>query len=1037
MKKIILPFLVTAATLGGVQAQKKAPQRSTSPPLSIEQLEKPQNLVPNVPNTTQVFQNQYDITPINGANMAAQRRLPSQLNVVATNAFGFPTAISGVLPNSAVAIEKQTTDYLDAISRALHIANPTSEFEVTSTETDDLGQTHIRLEQRFEGLRVQYGELTLHTNAAGKIHFATGHTFPTANINGQNFRLSESEAVSKVVENLAANTKFSHIAADNLWLIGGEQFKAEKVIYYVNDAPNRPRLAWYISAYSSVLHRHAYFIDATSGDVLHKHENSCTFFHDLGEKLHKEEAKTPEHTLLDGAFTAQATDLLGIARTINTYQVGTKYYFLDASRPMFQLAASRLPSAPVGAIITYDNQNTDEGPYAYVSSTNNVWNNPKAVSSHYNAGQSYEYFRATFNRNSINGRGGNVVSFINVTDGGQQMDNAYWNGEAMFYGNGAQAFQPLARGLDVAGHEISHGVVQNSANLRYENESGALNESFADIFGAMIDRDDWRMGEDVVRTTYFPSGALRDLSNPHNGGTSLSDNGYQPRLYSERYTGTQDNGGVHINSGITNYAFYLFATNSSVGKNVAERVFYRALTTYLVASSRFIDLRAAVEQSCRDLYAAQPAVLTAAQNAFNTVGIGSGGSTTGTTYQTDLPQNPGADLLVWVSSNGQELRVATPTGAYSTISSRGIASRPSITDDGRYVVYVGTDKKMYYAEINWQTGQSTEYSLQQQAIWNNVAISRDGERIAANTGDSTLYIYSFAAQRWQTYILYNPTTAQNVNTGEVRYSDALEWDYAGENVMYDAFNKLTSAGGFDIEYWDVGFIKVWNKTANTFDAQGRIQKLFTQLPENTSIGNATFAKRSPYIVAFDFIDETDPNNPDYFILCANVQTGAVTQASTGIFNNSTIAYPSFSNNDGKILFTNLTQAGALQLATINLQTNKLEPVANSGVVVKTAAQKGVWFANGSRPLSTKETLPFEAVHISPNPVSDALNIQLDFTPSADSRIQMIDMLGRVVSDTPLSTNTQITLNTEKIVKGVFVVRIISNGKTWSGKVVKE
>src|SRR6185436_18716992 len=115
--------------------------------------------------------------------------------------------------------------------------------------------------------------------------------------------------------------------------------------------------------------------------------------------------------------------------------------------------------------------------------------------------------------------GGNIVSIINVTDeNDNNMDNAFWSGAAMFYGNGNQAFTSLAKGLDVAGHEMSHGVIQNTANLEYLSQSGALNESYADIFGSLIDRDDYKMGEDVVKLNFFPSGALRDLSNPHNGG---------------------------------------------------------------------------------------------------------------------------------------------------------------------------------------------------------------------------------------------------------------------------------------------------------------------------------------------------------------------------------------------------------------------------------------------------------------------------------------------------------------------------------------
>ena len=91
------------------------------------------------------------------------------------------------------------------------------------------------------------------------------------------------------------------------------------------------------------------------------------------------------------------------------------------------------------------------------------------------------------------------------------MDNAFWNGAAMFYGNGDQAFNaPLAKALDVAGHEMSHGVIQNSAGLEYVSQSGALNESFADIFGVMIERENWQLGEDIVNTQFEDMARFRN-----------------------------------------------------------------------------------------------------------------------------------------------------------------------------------------------------------------------------------------------------------------------------------------------------------------------------------------------------------------------------------------------------------------------------------------------------------------------------------------------------------------------------------------------
>lgn len=348
---------------------------------------------------------------------------------------------------------------------------------------------------------------------------------------------------------------------------------------------------------------------------------------------------------------------------------------------MFNGTQSSFPNNPVGTILTLDglNKSPNSGSFSYktVNSTNNTWGDKAAVSSQWNSSECYKYFLATHGRKSIDGKGGNIISLVNIADDdGSGSDNAFWNGEAMFYGNGNFAFKPLAGGLDVGGHEMSHGVVQSTANLEYEGESGALNESFADIFGAMIDRDDWLLGEDVIKNNSFPSGALRSMSDPHNGGKSSNDNGWQPKHMDDK--GGQDNGGVHINSGIVNYAFFLFASNLNVGKDKAEKVYYKALTDYLVKSSVFIDERAAVVQAAKDLYGAGSAVVVAAESAFTQVGIGSGGSASGSVYQKDLPANPGGDFIVATDAASDQVYLAYNSN-FSTIDV--VSLKAAVTTD--------------------------------------------------------------------------------------------------------------------------------------------------------------------------------------------------------------------------------------------------------------------------------------------------------------------------------------------------------------------
>ena len=983
--------------------------------------------------------------------------LPSGLTVKTSDA-GLPTMIEGTLPTpqypTLKTVEESAFQYLSAVSKVIQIQKPSDEFVIKSIETDERGQTHIRMQQVLSKIPVWGSEIIVHEKE-GQITLFNGIYFPTPSVKKLEPSILNTQAETLVRADLEKKTGFKTLPDAAKEQIGGEQLRSELVIFHKNEQRGAERLTWHVVAYPNVLHRYEYFIDAENGAILDSYHSSCTISGHLSgidetekknvapkisENTEGANLDVSNRTVLDGAFTATALDLLNVSRTINTYQVGSKYYLLDASRSMYN-PSSLMPNKPIGAIQTFDYNNSDDGPYSYITSTNNSWNNPKAVSSHYNAGTSFNYYRTTFNRNSLNAKGGTITSFINVTDGGQSMDNAYWNGEAMFYGNGSQAFLPLARGLDVAGHEISHGVIQNSANLKYKDEPGALNESFADIFGCMIDRDDWQIGEDVVNgRSVFPTGFLRDLANPNNGGTGINSTGWQPKHVNEKYNGSSDNGGVHINSGITNYAYYLFANNGAVGKNTAEQVFYRALTTYLVASSKFIDCRAAVEQSCKDLFPTNAAIITAAQNAFGQVGIGGGGTTTGVVYQQDLPVNPGSDWVVYVSNDQTKLQLTNGTGSTTqTLSTRGIANKPSVSDNGKYIFYIGRDKKMYLVTLNWSTNPptATDVVIQSNPIWNNVAVSKDGSKIAANDGTDTIWLYSFAKSQWKTYKLFNPTFS-GVNSGAVKFSDFLEWDHFGTSVLYDAYNRINGQSGAAIEYWDVGVIDVWSNQTNNWAATAHIEKLFTDLPANTSIADPTYAKNSPYIVAFDFFDDTDPNKRAYYILAANTQKGTVTQAATGIYENNTVAYPSYSRTDDRILFTNEDQSGNSRLGIIKVSNNKLEP-NGAPTVFKTDASFGNWFANGTRVLTSIGELDKTAIRISPNPFTDLVQVNITAETTDKGKVEIFDLLGRNLQTIPLSINAgqnAVSLDTHTLQAGSYLLKISIGDKSRTSKIVK-
>ncbi|HFC00635.1 MAG TPA: hypothetical protein ENJ53_07505, partial [Phaeodactylibacter sp.] len=918
---------------------------------------------------------------------------------------GLPIWISGKLENAAAqrsaTLETKCIQYLDAIKTDLRIENPSEEFFIKKTDTDDLGQRHIRMQQQFRGIPIYGSELILHEKD-GDIYLVNGRHYPTPQLDNITPTIHLQNAKQITRSDISSFSTFKNLTTEEKKYIAGEQFQSQLVIFFPKNNPATPRLAYHLTVIPNLIERWEYLVDANTGEVLNKYSSICKFYADMDdhtchEGVHanifskktknmvaKNTATTP---VLNGPATANEQDLLGITRTINTYEVNGTYFLYDGSRPMFDIN-SDLPSDPKGMIVTVDGMGTypNNSNFDYnviTSATNNNWNYPAAISAHFNGGEAYQYFKTTHNRESINGQAGTIISFFNISDqNGAEMDNAFWNGAAMFYGNGNQAFNhPLQRALDVGGHEMSHGVIQGTANLEYQGQSGALNESFADVFGAMIDRDDWQMGEDITNPNYIASGHLRSLSDPHNGGSSLSTPGWQPKIMSEYQnlpnTPQGDNGGVHINSGIPNYAFYLFAT--SVGKDKAEQVYFRALDKYLVKSSQFVDLRNAVVQAATDLYGSSE--IAAANSAFDMVGIGQG---SGGSYQNDVTLNDGEERILHSNAALDALYLVDVDGtqlAMPQLSLTNISSKPSVSDDGKVIVFVDDENNLKFIDIDWATGNIVEDYLENNpsASWRNIAISKDGNRIAAvkSTAENVIWVYDFNVGAWQAFDLYNPTTSDpnnggTVTTGEVQYADAMEFDFTGEYLAYDAFSQVaSSAGNNAVEYWDIGFLNVFDNASNNF-ANGNIQKLFAGLPSGVSIGNPTFAKNSPYIVAFDFREEGFFSD-QYKILGANIQTGDNEVIREG----ETWAYPNYSVNDEQMIF-DLPYQGTTVLGKININSNKISGDANSSTFLfpnGTIAEKwGVWFATGERDLTATNEISLTDLNgkIFPNPFDDQL-----------------------------------------------------------------
>lgn len=471
-------------------------------------------------------------------------------------------------------------------------------FKEVNRQSDNLGFTHIRYFQTVNGIPVHNAMFLVHQKG-NKIYSINGILDPSAAIS-TTASITEAQALTYALAKINADVYKWELPAEENWIKKIEDnpsatFYPKGALEIIkNKTSKQYRLAYKFNIYAhEPLSRANYYVDAQNGDIL--------FINNL---IHH-------------------GDSLGSA--ITKYS-GTQNITTDFHNNIFRLRESGRGNG----IETYDlNNSTSYGSAVDFIDSNNVWNNVNsnqdevAVDAHWGMEMTYDYFWQKFNRNSIDNNGFKLRGYIHY---GNNYVNAYWNGQVMTFGDGNSSISPLVA-LDIVGHEITHGLTSHTADLDYQDESGAMNEAYSDIFGTAIEHfgksGNWTIGEDINYT-------LRSMSNPKSKGDPDT---YLGTYY---YIGSQDNGGVHTNSGVLNYWFYLTSVGGSgvndngdsynvngVGIDTAAAIAFRTLTVYLTNTSQYADARFYSIKSAIDLYGACSPAVEATTNAFYAVGIGS------------------------------------------------------------------------------------------------------------------------------------------------------------------------------------------------------------------------------------------------------------------------------------------------------------------------------------------------------------------------------------------------------------------------------
>ena len=517
----------------------------------------------------------------------------SRITIKDSDANGVPTFVTGELgqlgPGSA---SSAAADFLRG-KRDLLGGAGTEDFEAIGSAKDNLGHTHIRLQQRLRGLPVYGAEYIVHVNGNGKVYAINGRFAPDHDL-PRNPSIDGWSALE--------------LAASQAGITGGRWSDMRAALVYVATEKGSAFLAW--------------------------------------------------------RGTIEYVDEQGEQRDI---------VYANAITGDLVLRDAQIHRARNRA--TYNGNNTSSLPGTLVLTETGGSTSDSAISTaHAHAATSYDYYKAVHNRDSFNNAGAQIKTTVHHQ---VNYNNAFWNGTQLVYGDGdGTQFYMLGNALDVGAHELTHAVTTYSANLTYSNESGALNEGTSDIMAAAVEAwkdgavssDTWKVGEDVT-TPNTAGDALRYMNDPVADGSSYD-------YYPTRYTGTGDNGGVHLNSGIANLAWKLMVTGGTHprGKttvsvpalsatamtsiDMAAKIWYRALTVYMTSSTNFQGARTATAQAATDLYGATAAATV--HKGWDAVGVpGTPGGGTGTTTLTNgvAVTGIGASTGAW-----KHYKIAVPSG---------------------------------------------------------------------------------------------------------------------------------------------------------------------------------------------------------------------------------------------------------------------------------------------------------------------------------------------------------------------------------------
>jgi Zn-dependent metalloprotease len=915
-------------------------------------------------------------------------------------------------------------------------------YVATFANTDESQRTHEHFQQYYKGIKVEYGVIITHS-LNGEVYLINGEAYDASQLNL--VPTLSNESALNIILNSKPGAEYLWDAKEDAAALNYKKPSGELVVF-PNVKKGTVSLAYKFDIYTTKpLARDEVYVNANTGAIMF---SNAIIKHVKDIETTTSSEQTAAVTSVSVTGTANNTKYSGSRQIKTTFNAPTSKYILkDDTRGggVQTFNSARMPSYPTTNFSDTDNNWT-------TAEYNNTNKDIGALDAHWGAEMTYDFWKNIFNRDSYDDKGTMLKSYVHYRSvASTSLVNAFWNGSVMSYGDGNTSTSILTS-IDVCAHEIGHGICSETANLAYQNQSGALNEGLSDVWGACIEHYGrtgslngpyatavWTIAEDLGISPF------RSMSSPTTKGDPSTYRGTNWITTGDEGTCTpssaNDQCGVHTNSGVLNHWFYILTVGKSgtnnaptpatysvtgIGMSKSAQITYYAERDYLTPNATFLDMRNATLQVANNLYCGSSPEVVAVTNAWYAVNVGS--QYVG--YATDISLKKVTQSLSVACGE-----VINPVVTFENSGTNPITSATlnySI-DGGATISTTWTGSLLNCQSVDLPIAVGA-LSRGTHSIAFTITTNSDG-----NTTNNTKNIIVVAN---------SAGVVNSINTFESTTDNLISYDKGNTNNLW----QRGVAAGTLLSNTVAGNSKVYGTNLSGLYTDNTTSYLVSPCYDLTNYQNPTIK----FDMAFDLETDFDYINVEYSTNGGTTWSilGNATSTTTW-YNNSNLPNGTNCENCVGAQWSGTADL-ANQLGTTNgTKTNYTwsmpefgyggtNPQANILFRFNFVSDPGLFLEGviidnfvitGTQVLANQQNA-FETFAITPNPTNGIINIKLSTTE--DVSMELFDLRGRkCFANEYKNTNTTFNqeLNLEHLEKGIYLLKIVSGDKTATKKVI--